>query len=238
MYVFESRVRYSETDSREILTLPALTDYFQDCGTFQSEELGLGVLYLQKSHLAWVLASWQIVIEEYPHLCDTIRIGTFPYGFRGFIGYRNYTMDGVDGRRLAYANAIWTLIHTDTQKPAMPTPEMIEKYKLEEKLDMDYAPRRIAEPSEPDWQEAFPVKKEHLDSNYHVNNAQYIKMAMQYLPENADICQLRAEYKRQAHLQDMIFPAVRKGNDTYVISLCNEKKEPYSVIEFKQRREK
>ena len=36
----------------------------------------------------------------------------------------------------------------------------------------------------------------------------------------------------------MIFPAVRKGNDTYVISLYNEKKEPYSVIEFKQRGEK
>ena len=33
MYTFSGRVRYSETDSRELLTLPAITDYFQDCGT-------------------------------------------------------------------------------------------------------------------------------------------------------------------------------------------------------------
>ena len=30
MYSFQSRVRYSETDGRELLTLSAITDYFQD----------------------------------------------------------------------------------------------------------------------------------------------------------------------------------------------------------------
>ena len=49
MYTFSGRVRYSETDSRELLSLPAITDYFQDCGTFQSQEQGLGVKYLKKS---------------------------------------------------------------------------------------------------------------------------------------------------------------------------------------------
>ena len=89
MYSFQSRVRYSETDGRELLTLSAITDYFQDCGTFQSEELGLGVKYLQRSHMAWMLSAWQIVVEEYPKLGDGITVGTFPYGFKGFMGYRN-----------------------------------------------------------------------------------------------------------------------------------------------------
>ena len=143
MYTFSGRVRYSETDSRELLTLPAITDYFQDCGTFQSEELGLGVKYLQKSHMAWMLSAWQIVVEEYPKLGDEIMIGTFPHGFKGFIGYRNYVMDRSDGKRMAYANAIWTLLDTDTMKPVRATAEMMEKYVLSEKLPMEYSPRKI-----------------------------------------------------------------------------------------------
>ena len=39
-YEFESKVRYSEIDHRGTMTLPALINYFQDCSTFQSEEIG------------------------------------------------------------------------------------------------------------------------------------------------------------------------------------------------------
>ena len=61
MYTFESRIRYSETDSEGKLTMAALINYFQDCSTFQSEDLGLGVECLNREHLVWVLSSWQTV---------------------------------------------------------------------------------------------------------------------------------------------------------------------------------
>ena len=48
MYTFESRVRYSETDHRETMTLPAIVNYFQDCSTFQSEDLGVGIDYFRE----------------------------------------------------------------------------------------------------------------------------------------------------------------------------------------------
>lgn len=232
MYTFTSRVRYSETDSSERLTLPAITDYFQDCGTFQSEELGLGVKYLQQSHMAWVLSAWQIVIGEYPKLCDEITIGTFPYGFKGFLGYRNYVMDRADGRRMAHAKAVWTLLHTDTMKPARATEEMLKRYVLSERLPMEYAPRKIAGAVSGSWEEGFAVKRHHLDSNHHVNNAQYIKMAFQYIPEGEKIVQMRAEYKRQALLGDLILPNIAREDKRYIISLCGSDREPYAVTEF------
>lgn len=232
MYTFTGRVRYSETDSREMLTLPAITDYFQDCGTFQSEELGLGVKYLQKSHMAWMLSAWQIVVEEYPKLGDEIIIGTFPHGFKGFIGYRNYVMDRADGKRMAYANAVWTLLDTDKMTPVRATAEMKEKYVLSEKLPMEYAPRKIEEAVSGTWEEGFTVKRYHLDSNHHVNNAQYIKMAACYLPEDADIVQMRAEYKKQALLGDTILPNVAEQGGKYIIALCDKNGGPYAVTEF------
>ena len=64
MYTFEGRIRYSETDSEGKLTMASLINYFQDCSTFHSEELGLGVEYLKAEHLVWVLSAWQIVVER------------------------------------------------------------------------------------------------------------------------------------------------------------------------------
>ena len=47
-YSFQSRVRFSEIDHTEKITLPGIINYFQDCSTFQSESLGLGVDYFAR----------------------------------------------------------------------------------------------------------------------------------------------------------------------------------------------
>ena len=45
MYTFDSRIRYSETDETGALSLLGVINYLQDCSTFQSEDIGLGVEY-------------------------------------------------------------------------------------------------------------------------------------------------------------------------------------------------
>ena len=68
VYTFSGRVRFSETDPDGILRMESLIDYFQDCSTFQSEDLGVGMDYLKKGHLAWVVNYWQIDIRRLPRL--------------------------------------------------------------------------------------------------------------------------------------------------------------------------
>ena len=48
MYTYESRVRFSEVDHYETMTLPSIINYFQDGSIFQSEDIGLGVDYLKE----------------------------------------------------------------------------------------------------------------------------------------------------------------------------------------------
>ncbi|MDY5540662.1 MAG: thioesterase, partial [Lachnospiraceae bacterium] len=90
MYSFDSRVRYSEVGEDKKLTLNGVINYFQDCSTFQSEELGNGVAKMEEMHRIWVLSSWQIVVERYPSLCEEITVSTWPYAFQSFCGYRNF----------------------------------------------------------------------------------------------------------------------------------------------------
>ena len=70
MYTFESRIRYSEADIHDRLTIESLLDYFQDCSTFHSEDLGVGVDYLREKLMAWVLNAWQVDVERFPRVAE------------------------------------------------------------------------------------------------------------------------------------------------------------------------
>lgn len=232
MYTFDSRIRYSETDSEGNLTLLALLNYFQDCSTFQSEDVGNGVVYMRSQKLAWVLNSWQIVPLRYPRLGEKVTIGTLPYQFQKFIGYRNFVMLDEKGEYLAKANSIWSLIHMETGKPVIATPEIMEGYPLGEKIPMEYADRKIAVPEGGVIKEGIPVMPHHLDTNHHVNNGQYVMIAEEFIPENARITQMRAEYKKQAFLGDVFYPYVVAEGPKIIISLQNREGKAYATVEF------
>ena len=73
-YTFDSRVRYSEVDHQGTLTLPALMNYLQDCSTFQSEDIGVGLSVLRERKRAWLLSYWQVEVRRYPKLGERITV--------------------------------------------------------------------------------------------------------------------------------------------------------------------
>lgn len=234
MYSYESRIRYSETDCEGKLSLPALLNYFQDASTFQSEDLGLGVEYMKEQQKVWVLSSWQIVVERYPVLGENVIIGTLPYDFKGFLGYRNFVMKTRDGELLAMGNTLWSLLDLNTGKPTAPTEDMLSRYELGEKLVMDYAPRKIAVPDSALPQEPIVVKRHHLDTNHHVNNGQYVRIALDSLGKECKIKQLRTEYKKQSYLNNLLTPYISQSeNGTYVIVLKDAEDAISCVVEIK-----
>ena len=50
------------------------------------------------------------------------------------------------------------------------------------------------------------MQKHHLDTNHHVNNCQYVQMALEVLPRDILVSQVRVDYKKSAVLGDKIFP--------------------------------
>lgn len=235
MYHFESRVRYSETDEQGQLSLRGVLNYLQDCSTFQSEDLGIGIQYLTEHNHAWWVTSWQIVIDRYPALGERIMVSTWPYDFKGIYGYRNFAIQDREGNYLVKANSIWFFYDTGQQRPVRAQKSDIEGYgKPEMRLDMDYAPRRIALPDSYEEQEGIMVTRHHLDTNHHVNNAQYIEIARGLLPGNITVRELRAEYKKAAALGDRMIPRITKTGEGYVISLCDGQGGAYAVIMLRE----
>ena len=168
MYSMKSRVRYSEADSGQKMTFQALTNYLQDCCKFQSEDLGIGVDYLKEHAQAWFLASWQIVVERLPVLGEKITVKTWPYNFKGFYGYRNFTIEDAEGKICAYADSQWIFMDLKRKRPARISDKMLEEYQMEEPFKMDYADRKIKLPEKMQEKESFQIRPEQIDTNHHV----------------------------------------------------------------------
>ena len=88
-------------------------------------------------------------------------------------------------------------------------------------------------PEEMEEQESFQVAKHHLDINHHVNNARYIKMAEEYLPENFKTESIRVEYKKAAVIGNMLYPEVYEQQNGVTIVLADEQKVPYAIMQFR-----
>lgn len=232
MYTFESRVRYSEVDHTELITLPAIINYFQDCSTFQSEDLGVGIDYLKEKQQGWILSSWQIIVNRYPGMGEKIDISTWATGFEGLYGTRNFRMRDEKKETVAYANSIWVFMDMKKGRPVKPDADDIAKYGLDEPLEMEYASRKITLPKETEELAAFPVRKYHIDTNEHVNNCQYVQMALEVLTEEIRVRQARVEYKKSAVYGDEIFPKVAREEGRTVVELCDIKGKPYAVVEL------
>ena len=232
-YSFHSRVRWSETGEDGFLTLPGILDYFQDCCTFQTDDIRQGMKDLIKRDRFWVLSSWQVIVRRYPGQGELIKVTTLPYSLKGFTGLRNFLLETEEGEKLACADSRFTFLNSRTGHPTRLTEEDLEGYVLDERLDMEYADRKIRLPAQMERKDPFEIRKHHLDSNHHVNNCQYVRMAMEYLPEGAAVVKMRAEYKKQARLGDEIHPLTGTAENLMTVSLSDKTGDPYAVVELK-----
>lgn len=234
MYQFESKVRYSEVNSDRVLKLAALTDYLQDCCTFQSEGMGVGMDYLKDFRGGWVLSSWEIIINELPKLSDVITVGTWPYEFKGFYGMRNFCVTNEAKERIAFANSVWVYMDMEAQRPARVPESVVAAYHAEEEtpIEFDWSDRKIK--VEGDGVEGKPVTVQHyfIDTNHHMNNGKYILVAEEYLPEGFEVARVRAEYRKAAMLDDVLYPIVYTEEEKITVVLADEAKKPYAVVQF------
>ena len=233
--MIDGRVRFSEIDHTRKITVPSIINYFQDCSTFQSEDIGVGLDVLSKKKKAWILTYWQIVIDHYPKMNDKIQVSTWASKFRGMLAERNFCMTDENGEKAAYAQSVWVYMDVEKGRPVRPDQDELDAYGQCEPLEMDYESRKIALPEESMSLEPFPVRRYHIDTNEHVNNCQYVQMAMDYLPANYKIYQMRAEYKQQARLNNQIFPGKAEADGVTKILLNDRNNEPYAVVEFMEK---
>lgn len=226
------KVRFSECDSERKLRYEGIVNYFQDCSNLQSEDGNAGIKYLEKKNRAWLMDFWQIVINRRPDSFENIRVSTWANGFKGFFGTRNFLMRDENEEVLVCANSYWIYLDTISGHPVKVPQEEIDNYQPEEPYNMEYVGRKIDIPDELDYVEDVMVKQHHLDLYNHMNNANYIQIASDYVPEDAEVWQICCQYKKQARKGD-ILKIYRKIEEKRIIIVLKDTEDSiYTTISY------
>lgn len=231
-YTFDARIRFSEVDHSRRLTLPGIINYFQDCTTFHSESIGFGIEALSEKNRAWILLSWQIVIERYPQFNEKVDVSTWATEFKRMLGYRNFCIDDENGNHIVCANSVWMYMDMEKGRPVKPDVREVEAYGTGQALEMNYDSRKIEVPDRMKEFPPVPVKKYQIDTNEHVNNCQYVQMALELFNKERAVRQLRVEYRKAAVYGDIIVPKVSEEEEKAVAELCDTEGKPYAVVEI------
>lgn len=232
MYTLKSRIRYSELGQDGALTLNGIVNYFQDCSTFQSEDIGMGLKVLAAKKKAWMLSAWQIHIGRYPVLGEVVTVGTGAYDFNTMYGFRNFMMQDESGEYIVKANSQWFLFDLTAMRPCKITQEDLCRYEIIKPLEMEQYQRKIPLPKEYTELEGFSVIRSQIDTNHHVNNGQYIQMAQECVPEGFKASRVRVEYKKAAVLGDVLIPRLSAVDHGYTVALCDSEGSVYAAVEL------
>lgn len=245
MYSFSSPVRFSEVDADGRLSIPSVVNLLQDCSTFQSEALGVGPGHARESGKAWMISAWEIEIRERPVFNTPMRVSTWATGFKGIKATRNFTIVAPDDdRTVVRAASNWFMFDTAAGRPIRLPEDEIAPYQgdidADEPLDLPAIPRKIKPEGEAQATAPVVVTGAHLDTNHHVNNAQYVSLALGALdelglsehavPMPEQPLWMDVHYSTAAKLGDTIYPHVYQGEGNIVVSLDNEEAKPYALI--------
>lgn len=193
-------IHYYEVDYMKRCLITSIMNYFEDLALIQSEKLGIGMDYLNKSKLAWVLYKWDIKVKRYPHFGETIKITTMPCSFKKFYAYRKFDIYDNSGNNIVSANSVWLLVDVDTKKLSKINDHIYKVYQIDEGRET----LEIGDMEKLDKIDSsldFHVRYSDIDTNKHVNNVKYVDWSIETIPLdivlNYELKRLKVTYKKE-----------------------------------------
>ncbi|MCR4583147.1 MAG: hypothetical protein K5764_06290 [Prevotella sp.] len=222
MYSLDYKVTTSTCDSEGRLKLYSALQMMQDCSEMWIDTEPGVKQYFAAENMAQLLASRQVEIVRLPTYKEQLTVTTSVYGMKAMFGFRNTFIYDADGQPCYKTWSMGAFVDKSTGKLKRVDDATIASMTLEPQLEMDYQDRRIILPKE-GGEEAAPVcvLRADIDYNRHMNNANYIRVAMELLPEGFVVSGLRVEYRVAARLGDLLVPTLysRDGGRLVVFSL-------------------
>ncbi len=233
MYKRQTQVTYSDVNYKGEVGLKKILEYFQDIGTFESEEGGDGVTQNQEEGIAWFLLGWHVTILRAPKLIEKITVTTQPYKIRGFYAYRRYTIMSENGECLVKGDALWIYMNTEKMIPVK-VPENVAKIYLPEPVKDAKTTVKRKLNLDGDWKSAgeIIIQRHHLDMNQHVNNTFYELWAENLVPDEENVKEIRIDYRQAAFRGDKLNILLCKEEKVYRVLFQGEDEVIHVIVEL------
>jgi acyl-ACP thioesterase len=232
MYSLNYQVTTSTCDSEGKLKLYSALQMMQDCSEMWIDSEPGVKQYFTEQNMAQLLATRQVEVIRVPDYKEKLTVTTSVYGMKPMFGFRNTFIYDSEGKPCYRTWSMGAFVDKTAGKLKRVDDATIASMTLEPQLEMNYKDRRIILPKE-DGTVLDPIRvlRADIDYNKHVNNANYVRMAMELLPEGFMVHGLRVEYRVAAKLGDVLIPTIYKIEGGYIISL-SVGNDVSTIIEF------
>ena len=232
MYSLIYKVTTSTCDSEGKLKLYSALQMMQDCSEMWIDSEPQVKDYFARENMAQLLASRQVEIVRVPDFKEELTVTTSVYGMKPMFGFRNTFIYDAEGKPCYRTWSMGAFVDKANGKLKRVDDTVAGSLLIEPQLEMDYKDRRIILPKEGgEVLERIKVLRADIDYNKHLNNANYVRMAMELLPEDFEIKGLRVEYRVAAKLGDMLVPTIYKHDGVIIVSLSIGE-DVSAIIEF------
>ena len=220
MYSLKYKVTTSTCDSEGRLKLYSALQMMQDCSEMWIDsEPGVKEYFLEQN-MAQLLASRQVEIIRVPEYKEELTVTTSVYGMKPMFGFRNTYIYDAEGKPCYKTWSMGAFVDKANGKLKRVDDATIASMTLEPQLEMNYGDRRIILPREGgEAQEPYKVLRADIDYNKHMNNANYVRIAMELLPEGFEVKCLRVEYRVAAKLGDVLVPVVYNVEGRFIVAI-------------------
>ncbi len=232
MFSLNYKVTTSTCDSEGRLKLYSALQMMQDCSEMWIDTEPGVKQYFSEQNMAQLLATRQVEVVRVPEFKEQLTVTTSVYEMKPMFGFRNTYIYDEEGKPCYKTWSMGAFVDKSTGKLKRVDAATIASMNLEPQLKMTYGDRRIKIPAEESTKlNPIQVMRADIDYNKHMNNANYIRMAMELLPDDFVVRGLRVEYRVAVKLGDVLTPKLYKINNGIIISLTIGE-EVSALIEF------
>ncbi|WP_407313063.1 acyl-[acyl-carrier-protein] thioesterase [Desulfosporosinus sp. SB140] len=184
-FKMEFEVHFHEVNPHEEATPLTMLYYLEDTAIAHSEAVGFGVGRLKAEGLAWILNRWHLQIDHYPRQGETVTIETWPSNFERFYATREFLIRNSKQDIIGRASSLWIFYNLLKKRPLRVWPEFQEAYGLNSARAIeDTFAAFNKEETKNEEVKVFSVRRSDIDTNGHVNNANYLQWILEAVPEN------------------------------------------------------
>ncbi len=232
MYSLKYKVTTSCCDSEGRLKLYSALQMMQDCSEMWIESEPEVKRCFAEQNMAQLLASRQVEVSRVPRYKEELTVTTSVYEVKPMFGFRNTFIYDAEGKPCYRTWSMGAFVDKGTGRLKRVDAATVAAVRIEPQQEMDYRDRRIILPKEGgEVLEPVRVLRADIDYNRHMNNANYVRVAMEFLPEGFEVRGLRVEYRVAAKLGDVLVPTLYRIDGGLIVAL-SVGNETSAIIEF------